>query len=224
MNIRRFTFNPFQEHCYLLSDGEVCVVVDPGNLRPEETDELMAAMEGLRPVAVLLTHAHFDHIYGVQGLVDRFGIPVYMGKGEKKVKDGAELMCGASYMPLPGRNWDAVELSDGQTLEFGGMSLEVIATPGHTPGGVCYFCPGERLLLSGDTLFADSIGRTDLPWGDYDSEILSIMNKLIWLDHDRCDGEDVTVYPGHGPSTSIIYERSHNPFLEPFNEAEETAD
>jgi len=221
MNIRRFTFNPYQEHCYLASDGKLCVIIDPGCLREDELNELLAGMEGLQPAAVLLTHAHFDHIYGVQALVERFGLPVYMSHEERSVKDGLERMCQASWMPVPARDWETVDITDGQALEFGAMRFEVIATPGHTPGGVCFLCADGCLLFSGDTLFAGSIGRTDLPWADYDQEILSIMNKLIWLDHDRCDGHDITVYPGHGPSTSIIYERSHNPFLEPFNEKEE---
>lgn len=218
MKISRFTFNPYQEQCYLLSHGGKCVIIDPGCLGAGEEGTLTAAIESgaLVPKAILLTHAHFDHIYGVGALVRRYGIPVYMGQGEDETLRSAPLLARVTGMPAPDTSWESVTVQEGERLNFGeGLVLEVIATPGHTPGGVCYHCPEQKLLFCGDTLFAGSIGRTDLPGGDYDKEIVSIMEKLIWLDG------ATELFPGHGPGSTIARERTRNPFLEPFNEREE---
>ena len=218
MKILSFTFNPYSEHCYVACSGELCVIIDPGCLGTEQTGELLAALmrEKLTPAAILLTHAHFDHIYGVQALEDRFGLPVYLGRGEESVLDLNEEICSFSGMPRPQTGWSWKSVSDQDVLDFGGeLRFEVIATPGHTPGGVSYYCREAQVIFSGDTLFAGSIGRTDLPGGDYDKEIVSIMEKLIWLDG------GTLICPGHGPQSTIARERMTNPFLEPFNEREE---
>ena len=146
--------------------------------------------EGLSPEAILLTHSHPDHTLGVAALVERFGIPVYAAAA-------------------PAEPYSRLE--DGATI----YGFKVIATPGHTPDSVCFYNETEHVLFTGDTLFAGTIGRTDLPGGDYDSEIRSIMEKLIFL-----PGE-TEIYPGHGPASTIGRERIQNPFLEPFNEREE---
>ena len=150
--------------------------------------------EGLTPEAILLTHSHWDHTLGVPALVERFGIPVFSA---------------TTSLQTPGKPVSCLEGED----EVRGF--KVIATPGHTPDSVCYYNEAEHILFTGDTLFAGSIGRTDLPGGDYDSEIRSIMEKLIFL-----PGE-TEIYPGHGPASTIARERMENPFLEPFNEREE---
>ena len=118
----------------------------------------------------------------------------------------------------PKDSFRSTDIEDGQELELAGIKLKVIGTPGHTPGGVCYLDSEDKALFSGDTLFAGTIGRTDLEGGDYDHLIVSVMDKLMGLDG------DITVYPGHAHSTTIARERTQNPFLQPFNEPEEEVD
>ena len=217
MEIRRFTFNPFQENTYAVWDEDrTAVIIDPGNLRPEETASLMELIssEGLRPAAILLTHCHFDHIYGVAGLVGAFGVGVYAGEAESQTVEFVRGMAQKAFMPSPDTSWKFTAVSDGDVLTFGKLSFKVIGTPGHTAGGVCYLLGGVD-LFSGDTLFAGTIGRTDLPGGDYDSLIVSVMENVMGLDG------DVEVHPGHGGETNIGHERTHNPFLQPFNEKDE---
>ncbi len=202
MKIKRFVCNAFQENCYVVSDGSRCVIIDPG-FDPgqagdgSELDGLYSYLEaeGLTPEAILLTHSHWDHTLGVPALVERFGIPVFSA---------------TTSLQTPGKPVSCLE-GDGDEVR----GFKVIATPGHTPDSVCYYNEAEHILFTGDTLFAGSIGRTDLPGGDYDSEIRSIMEKLIFL-----PGE-TEIYPGHGPASTIARERMENPFLEPFNEREE---
>ena len=188
----------------MVSDGSNCIIIDPGftdGELPALYDYLEA--EGLTPTVILLTHSHPDHTLGLQPLVERFGIPV--------LPEGAESPSGAfSRIGLQSN------AEKGAFRPFRQLKLfEVIETPGHTPDSVCYYNEAEHILFTGDTLFAGTIGRTDLPGGNYDDEIRSIMEKLIFL-----PGETV-IYPGHGPQSSIARERIQNPFLEPFNEREE---
>lgn len=197
--------------------------------------------EGLTPRAIWLTHGHFDHIFGVAELSGMFQIPVWMAPEDKFIveKDG-EYARGVGLC-APDVSFETRDLSDGQILRFvlrpfdrltaaqaqdtaqddkdvilngseESPAFKVIATPGHTPGCVCFYDEEDGILLSGDTLFAGSIGRTDLDGGDYDKEIVGIMEKLMVLPG------DVEVFPGHGPATSISVERTSNPFLQPFNE------
>ncbi len=184
--------------------------------------------EGLRPEAILLTHSHWDHILGVPALVERFGIPVISAttslqtpEGLVSCLEGGEpgvqtpeglVSCLEGSKPGVQTPERPISCLEGENEAWG---FKVIATPGHTPDSVCYYNETEHILFTGDTLFAGSIGRTDLPGGDYDSEIRSIMEKLIFL-----PGE-TEIYPGHGPASTIARERAENPFLEPFNEREE---
>ena len=214
IKIHHFFCNLFEERCYVVWDEGDAVVIDPGFLGSAETDELDAflAENRLQLRAVLLTHAHFDHIYGVRHCVDRHGTPVYLHPDEAVVLQGASLLAGDCRMSVPDTDWPFLPVKDGDVLRFGALSFRVISTPGHSPGSVCYYCEDGKHLFSGDTLFAGTIGNTQLRWGDYDRLIVSVMDKLMGLDG------DVTVYPGHGGGTTIGYERTHNPFLQPFNE------
>ena len=201
LNIRAFVFGLLRENTYILSSlpGRA-VVIDPGCETSEELDFLLKWLEEheLKPEAVVLTHAHHDHRAGAGALQRMFGIPVYMGEAEKQVFDDLD--------------FETSPLEDGQSLTLAGITFEVIATPGHTPGGVCLYDRADGALLSGDTLFRGTIGRTDLPGGDYDKLIVSVMDKVMGLDG------DVEIFPGHGPASSIAEERTENPFLQPFNE------
>lgn len=213
------TYNLFQVNSYVLfeEDSPACVVVDPGFSNEKEKQHFYSILSEykLKVEAVLLTHSHFDHVFGVTALQQDFKANVYMHPLEQQMLPYCERMSGLYELPAPDCNWKSCPIEDGQTLELAGISIQVISSPGHSPGSVSFYLEQEGILLSGDTLFAGSIGRSDLPYGEYDDEIRSIMEKLILLP------PATRVYPGHGPSTTIDRERTGNPFLEPFNEKEE---
>jgi glyoxylase-like metal-dependent hydrolase (beta-lactamase superfamily II) len=171
--------------------------------------------EGLTPEAILLTHGHFDHCWGVERLLSHFPVPVYMHPAdEETLRKGPAVFRGMQSFKKTQYEFSFEPLADGQNLQLSGAALKVLHTPGHTPGGVCYWAAENSLLLSGDTLFAGSIGRTDLDGGDYDALIHSIQHKLLVLPG------DTDVIPGHGQPTTIAREGVANPFLQPFNEPE----
>lgn len=216
MNIKCFCFNAFQECCSVVWDesGE-CMIVDPGFYDAYEKGELFGFIsdKGLDPVRILLTHAHFDHIFGVAETAKHYGIPVYMSAKDKVIVENNKFFCNTFGLKTPDGNFDTVDINGGDIITFGnGHAFEVIETPGHTPGGVCYLCRDSKVLFSGDTLFAGAIGRTDNQWGDYDALMKGIFEGLMVLDG------DIRVIPGHGPQTTIADERMKNPFLMPFNE------
>ena len=217
MEIFRFVVNRLEENTYAAaSQPGRCVVVDPGFLEPEESAAVAGFFrsKGFKPEAVLLTHGHMDHIYGAAALQREYGIPVYMSSKDKPIM--TYFTRWAKYgIPTADTGFTTTDVTDGDVLELAGMKFRAIATPGHTPGGICYYEEDSGALFTGDTLFAGAIGRTDLEGGDYDALIKSIMEKLILLDG------DVNVYPGHGPQSTIGTEMATNPFLEPFNEREE---
>lgn len=246
IHIEHFTFNSFQTRCCVVWDDTLeCAIVDPGCSTPSEIAALTSFIDGhgLKPVCIMLTHGHFDHVLGVAELASRYGIPagssdsgtsgpdgsvaalpVYMHPDDKFTLENNEYFCKWFGAPLPAA-FETVDVreaagSDGgdyvpegiSTVKVGGLRFQVIETPGHTVGGVCYYEPDEKVLFSGDTLFAGAIGRTDHPGGDYDQLIRNILEKLMVLDG------SVTVIPGHGPCSDIAREGMTNPFLLPFNE------
>ena len=222
MHIEHFTFNPFQERCCIASDeAGFCAFVDPGCYDHEELSRITSLVNkrGLKPVCIMLTHAHFDHIYGMAALAKEYDIPVYMHPEEMSTIEKCNpYVCGTYGLELPELLPDMdtaqgyIPTKDGDIIEVGSLRFEVLETPGHTRGGVCFYEHTEGVLFSGDTLFAGAIGRTDHMGGDYDLLMKSIFEKLMVLDG------HVTVIPGHGPETDIATERNTNPFLMPFNE------
>lgn len=210
-----FTFNAFQTRCSVIWDDEgFCAVADPGFESPQERESLIGfiSSKGLKPVCILLTHGHFDHVLGVAELSATYGgLPIYMHPSDKVTLENNSYFCRFFGAPMPAA-FETTDVTEGTEIKVGSLTFEVIETPGHTPGGVCYLERESKYMLSGDTLFAGAIGRTDHPGGDYDAIIKSILEKLVVL-----DGE-IEVVPGHGPTSSIAEEGMTNPFLMPFNE------
>ena len=190
----------FEVNCSILSENGRAWIVDPGQ-EPERIITLLS-QKGLEPAAILLTHAHFDHIGAIPGLLEKFpSLPVFVHE-----KDAP--MFGHPLNQLPPEYPSFAKprnLAPNNTIERL-ATLEILETPGHTPGGVCYYFPKEKLLLSGDTLFAGSVGRTDLPGGDM-ATLMNSLHKLTALP------DDTLVIPGHGMHTTIAAERRGNPFL-----------
>ena len=217
LHSRIFPCNPLGTNCVLLWDdaSPACVAVDPGMSSPDGAARLLDAIQDnhLQLEAILLTHGHFDHYWGVARLLQHFPVPVYLNPADRPILElGAAVFKGMQSFSLLKADFPTQPVADGDVLRLGGTEWTVIGTPGHTPGGVCYWSKENHLLLSGDTLFAGSIGRTDLEGGDYDQLMASIREKLLNLPG------PTDVIPGHGQPTSIAREGMYNPFLEPFNE------
>lgn len=212
IHIQHFTFNAFQERGFAVWDNDgFCAFIDPGFSTSAEREQLtgLVAQKGLKPVCIMLTHAHIDHVYGVAELALTYNIPIYMHEKEKfTIEVCNPFLCRAFGLPMP----EPFEADAVPSIQVGSLNFEVLETPGHSAGGVCFLERNEKILFSGDTIFAGAIGRTDHPGGDYDLLMKSIFEKLMCLDG------DITVMPGHGPDTSIADERMTNPFLLPFNE------
>ena len=210
LKIACLPFNPIQENTYVLWDEtNECVVIDAANSSPREDAVLdnFIAEHGLKPVLAANTHGHFDHTLGVEHLKQRYGIPFALSSKdafllENAATSGSIFGVKVGAMPTVERDLDGE-----QEIRFGKTILRVLRTPGHTPGHVAFFDEGSKSLFTGDTLFRESIGRTDLPGGDYSWIMRSILDVLVPL------GDEVHVYPGHGPESTIGHEVLYNPFI-----------
>jgi len=203
-------FNPIQENTYVVWDEtDACAVIDAGNSSPREDAALdnFIADHGLKPVLAVNTHGHFDHTLGVVHLKERYGIPFALSGKDRFLLEHAQTsgsIFGVQVGPMPAIDLDLDTVPE---LRFGNTTLRVIATPGHTPGHVALYEPLSKTLFTGDTLFRESIGRTDLPGGDYSWIMRSILERIVPL------GDETKVFPGHGPETSIGHETMYNPFI-----------
>ena len=204
--VLRYIVGPVCTNCYLLVNhktGEL-LVVDPGD--QAQLIEMQIEKTGAKPVAILLTHGHFDHAGAAEALADKYQISIYAHEAERETLEDPGLnLCG---MIGEHKVYHAdIFVKDEEVLNLAGFSIRVFFTPGHTIGGCCYYIADEKILFSGDTLFQESVGRTDFPRGSASDLIRAIREKLMPLP------DDVTVYTGHDESTLIGYERMHNPYL-----------
>lgn len=201
MIIKTFISGPIDANNYLLIDGNEAVLIDCSDVKQEILNEL----EGKILKYILLTHGHFDHVLGVNGMREKTGAKVLINKNDiPRMEESAQIM---QTFGVPNVDTPQVDgfVNDGDELFFGNTKIKVIATPGHTQGCVCYMIDGK--LFSGDTLFRNSVGRCDLPGGDFSKLKNSVQDILFKLD------ESTIVYPGHGPETSIGYEKQYNEII-----------
>ena len=210
ITIKTFIFNPFQENTYLLYDeSKECIIIDPGMNSTPEQDMLIKFIESndLIPKAIVNTHCHIDHILGCCYVKEKYHIPFYIHRLEiphlENAKQFGEFFgIEIKDPPIPDHYLD-----EKSVFNFGSSTLQLLHVPGHSEGSIAFYSKKDKLILTGDVLFYGSIGRTDLPGGDYNTLIKNINEKLMSLP------KDVIVYPGHGPQTTIQNEYDTNPFL-----------
>ena len=210
IQVKQFILNPFQENTYVVFDetGEA-VIIDPGCYTLPEQEKIVDFInsKNLKVKYLLNTHGHIDHILGIDSLKKLYNVECIA-----HADDIPLIQTSPSHALMFGLVFDKIPIIDkqikhGDNISFGNSSFEVIHTPGHSKGGVCFYSSKQKILFSGDTLFRGSIGRTDLMDGNYESLIHSIKHRILKLD------DDVVIYPGHGDSTTIEYEKRNNPFL-----------
>jgi hydroxyacylglutathione hydrolase len=210
MKIDHLILGAYQTNCFVLRESKAakdCLIIDAGLQADELVDFLQK--HRLNPVAAILTHGHVDHVTGLAALRRRFPhIKVYIHKLDAGMltgkKDNLSSLAGVSFSHEPADFY----LEEGDVIEQANIKLNVLHTPGHTPGGICLYSKDEGIVFVGDTLFADSVGRTDVPGGSATQLIKSIKEKLCPLP------DETIVYPGHGPQTTIAQEKENNPFLQ----------
>lgn len=210
VSIETFTFNPYQENTYLLVDEQKnCIIIDPGmhNLSEQNHFKQYIEVNHLKPTLLLNTHCHIDHVLGNHFVYENWGLKPLFHEGEipvfVAVQNYAPQM-GFRYEPAP---LPKVFLVDNQLIKLGENDITTILAPGHSPAHLCYYLKDQGVLIGGDVLFLNSIGRTDLPGGDHQTLLDSIKSRIYTLP------DNTVVYPGHGPSTTIGYEKQNNPFV-----------
>ncbi len=210
IHIQKFTFNPFGENTYVVyNDKKQAYIVDPGNVQDFETAniESFISKNELQIEAILLTHAHIDHVLGLQWAYDTYKVPVYLHENEQEMLERNPFTAkqyGFFMKPFEG---ETNFIGEGSTLKLGDDVFEIFDVPGHSPGHIAFHNKDQKVVLSGDVLFEGSIGRTDLYKGNHEQLIESIQKKLFVLD------PETKVYSGHGNPTHIGFEKDHNPFF-----------
>ena len=216
LTVKTFTFNPVQENTYVLyNEKKECCIIDPGCYFSEERDRLKTDIEktGLKPILLLNTHCHLDHIFGNKFVHETWGLDLHLHEKEQPVLDAGPASGLRWQLPFENYEGPLIYIKEGINIKLGDDELEIFFTPGHSPGSVSFYHPPDPVdaaagfVIGGDTLFNGSIGRTDLPGADYDTLINSIQTKLFTLP------DDTKVYSGHGPVTTIGFEKMNNPFV-----------
>ncbi|MFI5152811.1 MAG: MBL fold metallo-hydrolase [Chitinophagales bacterium] len=210
LSVKSFTFNPIQENTYVVfNEKDACAIIDPGCYFGNERRSLEEFIdeESLSPKFLLNTHCHLDHVFGNKFVHDRYGLELNISEKEREMLSLAPASGLQWNMPFENYRGKLHFLNEGGVIRIGEDELRIISAPGHSPGSLCFYCSAQDFVLSGDVLFRLSIGRTDLPGGDYDSLISSIREKLFILP------DKTIVYPGHGEPTTIGFEKKNNPFL-----------
>ena len=209
--IKSFTFNPVQENTYVLyNESKNCIIIDPGCYFEEEYEALVRFIEEqqLRPTVLLNTHCHLDHVFGNKRIAEKFALTLQAHHLEKEVLDLAPASGLIYDLPFDNYQGEIKWLNEGDEIYLDGDILKAIHVPGHSPGSVCFYCAKQEFLIGGDVLFLNSIGRTDIPGGNMGDLLVNIKSKLCSL------SDEVIVYPGHGPATTIGAEKISNPFLQ----------
>lgn len=212
MKISRFTVNPFGVNSYVMWDADTleAAIVDPGMTDEAERKALDSFIErqGLKPVHLINTHMHLDHIFGNLYVKEKYGLDIKAHPADDFLGRSLEDQTTRFHLPIKATNQGLdVELHDGDRLYLGTEPIDIISVPGHSPGSVALYCPESGFVITGDALFRGSIGRTDLPMGDYPTLIAAIRDRLLTLP------PDTVVLPGHGPESTIGQEKSSNPYI-----------
>ena len=210
LTLQSFTYGPFQENTYVLyNEHNEAIIIDPGMYELNEFDAFFSYLSemDLKPTLLLNTHTHIDHIFGNAAVVMKYKVPLAFHELDKPVFDHqltARAMYNLTFVPSPAPDY---YLKENELVTLGSDSLQILLCPGHSPGSVCFYHKEQQFVIGGDVLFQQSIGRSDLPGGDYDSLVNSIHTQLFTLP------DEVSVYSGHGPKTSIGFEKMNNPFV-----------
>ncbi len=212
LKVEIITANPFSQNTALLYHTETksACIIDPGAYSPSERTSLVETINqlGLKPKYLLNTHCHLDHVFSNRLIAETFGLELYIHPLEEQVLRTVPVVAERYGIPMTEELLLHSHFLDvSKPIDLDGMKIEMLFCPGHSPGSVCFYNLESNICIGGDVLFRDSIGRTDLPGGDYQTLISSIKNNLFKLP------KDMVVYPGHGPSTTIGYEKKHNSFL-----------
>ena len=210
LNVHSFVFNPFQENTYIVyNEDKSCIIFDPGmyTATEEKIFNDFIVSNGLKPVHLINTHCHIDHIFGNAYCATTYNLPLQIHAMEQVILERGSLMASTYGLHYSESVKASVFLTEGQKITLGKDELDILFTPGHSPGSLSFFSRSGGFVISGDALFRESIGRTDLPGGDYATLIDAIRTKLFTLP------DETVVYSGHGPSTDILHEKRHNPFL-----------
>ena len=210
LKIKSFEFSPIQENTYILyNEVNDCIIIDPGCYFDDEKDEMLQYIDkmALRPRMLLNTHCHLDHVFGNKFIAEKFGLTLHIHENEKPVLTFAPASGLMYNLPFDNYSGDLIFLKEHEKIKLGEDELDILLTPGHSPGSLSFYSKKDQFVVSGDALFYRSIGRTDLPLGDHETLIKSIREKLFSL-----PGE-TKVYSGHGPVTTIGEEKEENPFF-----------
>jgi glyoxylase-like metal-dependent hydrolase (beta-lactamase superfamily II) len=208
IRVKTFTFNAFQENTYVVSCDGACMIIDPGNSDQTENNKLKEYLDasGLKPTLLMNTHCHIDHVLGNDWVKNTFQIPFLIHEKELPVLHSVKAYAPNYGYPTYCEATPDRFVQTGETIMFGSSSFQILFVPGHAPGHIGLYFKEEKKLFAGDVLFRESIGRTDLPGGDFNTLISSIKSEIFSLP------EDVQVFPGHGIPTTVGYEKLYNPF------------